>query len=80
MNDCHDNRMGSKAMVKSVQEYWHDDNDMRGWQEGQCFVFKRASAQHCWAADREGQIRKQENASIPNSNWVDLKLLYLGKR
>ena len=54
VNDCHDNRMGSKAMVKSVQEYWHDDNDMRGWQEGQCFVFKRASAQHCWAADREG--------------------------
>ena len=64
--------MGSKAMVKSVQEYWHDDNDVRGWQEGQCFVFKRASAQHCWAADREGQIRKQENASIPNSNWVNL--------
>ena len=54
VNDCQDNRMGSKAMVKSVQEYWHDDNDMRGWQEGQCFVFKRASAQHCWAADREG--------------------------
>ena len=80
VNDCQDNRMGSKAMVKSVQEYWHDDNDVRGWREGQCFVFKRASAQHCWAADREGQIRKQENASIPNSNWVDLKLLYLGKR
>ena len=76
----HDDRMGSKAMVKSVQEYWHDDNDVRGWREGQCFVFKRASAQHCWAAEREGQIRKQENASIPNSNWVDLKFLYLGKR
>ena len=54
MNDSQDNRMGSIAMAMSVQEYWHDDNDMRGWQEGQCFVFKRASAQHCWAADREG--------------------------
>ena len=37
--------------------------------EGQCFVLKLASAQHCWAADREGQIRKQENAS---SIWATL--------